>query len=141
MQHSTVYHYSSIVKISHKATSFKVENFKSAVFTGGVKPFVVLLKSKCCDVPRMTLERYLRQGWHVWIHTYFIYFYNLMSSDSDVLSIISDCKLIYVRVRIGDLRCRHTCIYIPKLYRVIISRSRKNQLLLLLSHIFILNYF
>ena len=63
-----------------------------------------------------------------------------MSSDSQILPVISDCQLVYVRVWVSDISGGHASVYVPKFDAVVVAGRHQNQLLLLLRHI-IYNYF
>jgi hypothetical protein len=59
-----------------------------------------------------------------------------VSGDPNVLPVVGYRKFIDMGVRIGDLVGGHASLDVPKLYRVIVSRSGQDKLiLLLLGHI------
>jgi len=126
VEHCTVYHHSAIIKVAHVSGGFKVKNFESAVFRRCEKPFIVLLKSKCGNVARVTLEQNLAAGWDISTRGNFVDFHFVVSSHAQVLSVVSDGKFIDVRFGEGNLGCGQTRSDIPELNSVVVSCSDYN---------------
>jgi len=126
VEHCTVNHYPAIIKIAHVSGSFEVENLQSAIFRGCKKPFIVLLEPKCSDIAWVTLEQNLTARRNISALGNFVNFHFVVSSHSQVLSIVSDSQFIYVRLGEGDLGGGQTRSDIPKLNSVVISCSDYN---------------
>jgi hypothetical protein len=71
----------------------------------------------------MTLERYLTEGWHIWIVRNFIHLDNLVSCNTYILPVVRDGKFINMGVRVGNLSCGHACLHVPKLDGVVVASS------------------